>query len=284
MLTSIHSTTDNLRFPALFRRAGNFIPSGIAILSAEHFAMTVSSLHCVSFDPPMVSVAISRNSTKGRELLKVGRFHAHLLSEGEQSVAKGEGAPHGNAFMEMNCTVTEVHPAGDHDLLLARVDSASTSGGNPLVYWRRGIHTLRPCYAFLESREAFEDFIAAWEATSLPKIDWTHAAHVAVATAYALRFADQAFERMKAGIVRYNQASGTVDSSSSGYHETLTRFWSITVAKSIIGLSDPYEAACKTVAALGEDRDLQTLYYSFDVVRNSEARRTWVPPDLEGPI
>jgi len=88
---------------------------------------------------------------------------------------------------------------------------------------------------------------------------------------------------MKVGIVRYNQASGTVD-SSSGYHETLTRFWSITVAKSINGHSDPYEAACKTVAVLGEDRDLHTLYYSFDVVRNSEARRTWVPPDLEGPI
>ena len=59
MLNSIHSTSDDLRFPALFRRAATFLPTGIAILSAENVAMTVSSLHCVSFDPPMVSVAMS---------------------------------------------------------------------------------------------------------------------------------------------------------------------------------------------------------------------------------
>ena len=114
MLNSIHSTSDDLRFPALFRRAANFVPTGIAILSAENVAMTVSSLHCVSFDPPMVSVAMSRNSTKGRVLLHLGRFQARLLREGEQSVAKGEGVLSDNAVMEMHCTVTEVYPAGDH--------------------------------------------------------------------------------------------------------------------------------------------------------------------------
>jgi flavin reductase (DIM6/NTAB) family NADH-FMN oxidoreductase RutF len=284
MLNSIHSTSDDLRFPMLFRRAANFIPTGVAILSAENVAMTVGSLHCVSFDPPMVSVAMSRNSTKGRVLLNVGRFLARLLREGQQSAAKGEGVLSGSAVVEMHCTVTEVYPAGDHDLVLARVDRTSTSEGSPLVYWRRGIHTLRPRYGFLESREVFEGFVATWEATSLPKIDWTHAAHVAVATCYAHRFGDEAFERMRAGILRYNKASGTVESSSSGYHETLTRFWSIIVAKATSGFSDPYKAACRTVAELGEDRDLHTLYYSFDVVRNSEARRRWVPPDLEGPI
>ena len=112
-------------------------------------------------------------------------------------MAKGEGVLSDNAVMEMHCTVTEVYPAGDHHLVLARVDRASTSEGNPLVYWRRGTHTLRPRYGFLESREAFEDFVATWEATSLAKIDWTHAARVAVATSYRHRFGDQALERMR---------------------------------------------------------------------------------------
>jgi len=35
------------------------------------------------------------------------------------------------------------------------------------------------------------------------------------------------------------------------------------------------------VGELGPRRDLYKGYYSFDVVRSVEARRSWVPPDVK---
>ncbi len=141
----------------------------------------------------------------------------------------------------------------------------------------------QPLYDFLASRKAFEEFVAEWESGKLPKSQWSHAAHVAIGASYAVQFPGAAFRRIRDGILRYNKAVGTLESDRSGYHETLTRLWSIVLANVTNSFSDHWEAARYAVEQLGEERDLHCLYYSFDVVRNAEARRTWIPPDLEGP-
>ncbi|MBV8550595.1 MAG: flavin reductase family protein [Acidobacteriaceae bacterium] len=267
----------------LFRRAASFIPSGVAILTTADACITVSSLHFVSSDPPMVSVALARDSLKGAAIIGNGFFHIRLLSLGEESVAKDEALPVGKGMVEMDCTVAAIYRAGDHNLVLARVGQTSISHGYPLIYWRRGLHPFQPRYSFLASREAFQEFVAAWEAGTLPKSKWTHAGHVAIGASYAVRFRATAFERTRNGILRHNEAVGTSNTGHTGYHETLTRLWSIVLAKVSHAFSDPWDAACNAVEKLGEDRDLHYLYYSFDIVRNEEARRVWVPPDLEGP-
>jgi hypothetical protein len=145
--------------------------------------------------------------------------------------------------------------------------------------------TTRPLkhYDFLASREAFAEFLAGWEAGTLPKARWTHTAHIAVGACYTVRYPDSAFERIKNGILRYNAAVGTKNSEMSGYHETLTRLWANVLAKVVHGFADPWEAACVAVAKLGGARDLPQLHYSFDVIGSREARRNWIPPDREGP-
>jgi len=125
--------------------------------------------------------------------------------------------------------------------------------------------------------------VGAWETGTLPKTRWTHSGHVAIGAYYAVRYSDEAFERTKKGILRYNEAVGTENSDTSGYHETLTRLWANVLARVVAGFADPWKAACEAVDRFGEDRELHHLYYSFDVVRSRAARRTWVPPDLEGP-
>jgi flavin reductase (DIM6/NTAB) family NADH-FMN oxidoreductase RutF len=267
----------------LFRRLGNFIPAGVAILSKGEVTMTVSSLHFVSFEPPIVSLALARDSKKGRIILESGRFHARLLRDTEQDAAKGEGFPVGPGLLEMDCIVEAVYPEGDHHLVLAAIRQASASHGFPIIYWRRGFHQLQRRYEFLSSREAFHDFLSTWEGGALPRRQWTHAGHVAIGAYYAVRFPDTAFEHTRNGILRHNEAVGTVNSDCSGYHETLTRLWSLILTKVTQGFSDPWMAACHAVERLGEDRDLHCLYYSFDVVRSAEARRVWIAPDLEGP-
>jgi hypothetical protein len=183
----------------------------------------------------------------------------------------------------MDCTTEAIYPAGDHVLVLAGIRQASMSEGFPIVYWRRGFHQFQQRYDFLSSRAALEDFLTRWELGNLPRREWTHAAHIAVGAYYAVRFPNTAFERTRNGILRYNEAVGTANSDSSGYHETLTRLWSLVLTKITQGFSDPWRAACNAVEQLGEHRDLHCLYYSFDVVRKAEARRTWIPPDLKGP-
>ena len=138
-------------------------------------------------------------------------------------------------------------------------------------------------HAFLETRESFAAFMQAWESGRLPKAQWTHAAHVAMGSAYVVRHGPAAVDEMRRGIKRHNAAVGTLDTETSGYHETLTRFWTIVLSRWVAGYSDPWLAACHAVGKFGEERGLHGLYYSFDVVKDRAARAGWVPPDLEGP-
>jgi flavin reductase (DIM6/NTAB) family NADH-FMN oxidoreductase RutF len=37
-----------------------------------------------------------------------------------------------DAIASLECTIVDVHPAGDHDLYIARVDAASAAGEQPM--------------------------------------------------------------------------------------------------------------------------------------------------------
>jgi len=137
--------------------------------------------------------------------------------------------------------------------------------------------------AFLDTRESFEAFVTAWEAGKLPKAQWTHEAHVAIGATYVVRYGAAAVDELRRGIKRHNAAVGTLDTRTSGYHETLTCFWAGVVSRLVKGVADPWLAARKAVDAVGQARDLHRLYYSFDVVRDEKARASFVPADLEGP-
>lgn len=139
-------------------------------------------------------------------------------------------------------------------------------------------------YVFLADDDALKNFLRAWEAGTLPKPQWTHAAHVAVSACYAYACEpEEAFERLKRGVIHYNTSVGTVNSDTSGYHETLTRFWSGLICEHLRGGQFPsrLEAARSAVAEFGEDRARLTSYYSFDWLKDVRARREWVLPDRE---
>ena len=138
-------------------------------------------------------------------------------------------------------------------------------------------------HTWLRSPEAFADFVSRWEGGALPRAEWTHAAHVAIGACYVTRYRDGAVDALRTGIRRHNAAVGTADTETSGYHETLTRFWAEAVAREIAGVRDEFEAARRAVARFGNDRTLPARFYSFDVVQDRRARATWVPPDLAGP-
>lgn len=133
--------------------------------------------------------------------------------------------------------------------------------------------------AFLANRRAFECFLHAWESGTLARAEFTHAAHVAVAACYAVRFGEAAFDHVRLCILRHNAAAGILNTDTSGYHETLTRFWVAIASREVRGMRDPFEAARHAVEKFGEARSLPARFYSFDVLRSTEARRRWIAPD-----
>lgn len=137
--------------------------------------------------------------------------------------------------------------------------------------------------AFLDTRESFDAFVKDWEAGQLPKAAWTHEAHVAMGACYVVRYGPSAVDELRRGIKRHNAAVGTLDTATSGYHETLTCFWTGVVSRLVEGIADPWLAARHAVSKVGQARDLHRHYYSFDVVRDERARASFVPADLEGP-
>jgi len=138
---------------------------------------------------------------------------------------------------------------------------------------------------FLDCEETLTGFLKSFERGTWPKSAWNHAAHLAVAACYLIEYPDEdAASRMRRGIVHYNQCVGTVNSNHSGYHETLTLFWLAVVKarlRALAGDLPRVEAVRMLVTELAPQRDLFREYYSFDVVRSAEARKSWIAPDLK---
>lgn len=137
--------------------------------------------------------------------------------------------------------------------------------------------------ALLSSEAELEAFMTSWWNGALPRSHWSHAAHVMVAAYYAFDHdAEQTLALVKAGILRYAEVVGIVQTPDSGYHETLTRLWATVVRNFLASRawSTRWEAVNAAVTAFAGDRSLPQRYYSFDVARDRRARREWVEPDL----
>jgi hypothetical protein len=123
-----------------------------------------------------------------------------------------------------------------------------------------------------------------FEERTLPKTEWTHAAHLTVGLYYCFHYPfGTAKNLMSDGIYWLNDAHGTPNTETSGYHETLTVFWLKTIAafisenkeeKSLVVLANNLLAVCN-------DTKLPLKYYSRELLFSTEARLNYVEPDLE---
>jgi hypothetical protein len=135
----------------------------------------------------------------------------------------------------------------------------------------------------LATPEALASFLHSFETGTLPKTEWTHAAHVAAAAYYLHGSAFAVVHPfMRARISAFNEAVGCINGPASGYHKTLTHFWLLIVAEHLRQnpSSSRLAAAQQAVAAFGQARTLHTLYYSGDVVKDSATRHAWRESDL----
>jgi hypothetical protein len=119
----------------------------------------------------------------------------------------------------------------------------------------------------------------AVESCTLPKPQWTHAAHLAAGLAWVRRLGlEAAVPHARACIRRYNESTGVANTDDHGYHETITRFF--------LTLLAGHAAAGSTMSDVLADPDLSVAaplrHWQRETLFSVRARRGWVPPDKVG--
>ena len=137
---------------------------GVYILSSvnegEYCVSTITWVSQASFEPPMISVCIKRNSASYEIVKKRGEFILHLLGDNQKELASTFFKPtifeneklNGQEFsLENNlpllkdipayiqCKVVKILENGDHPLFLAEVvDAKINNDSNPLELRKTG--------------------------------------------------------------------------------------------------------------------------------------------------
>ncbi len=119
---------------------------------------------------------------------------------------------------------------------------------------------------------------------SLPKAEWTHAAHFAAALWLMRHRSDLDLPAAMPDIIRgYNTAVGGRNTETEGYHETITQA-SLTAARAFLAARPKDEPLHATVAALMASAlgkpDWILGHWSRAKLFSAEARLVWVEPDL----
>jgi hypothetical protein len=122
-----------------------------------------------------------------------------------------------------------------------------------------------------------DDIAGALLDMTLPRTRWTHEAHVLAAVSLVRRHgADEALRIFSRAIPAYNETTGTANTSTSGYHHTLTVFFVWAVDRLL-------QAGLSTTGVLWHplvDRRSPGCWWDDATLWSTEARQGWVEPTL----
>lgn len=166
-LSRPRSSSDKCFDSTLFRRALGHYATGVAVLTAvtrtgEHLGVTVNSFSSVSLNPPLISVCLGKFLCSLHAIKAARAFNVNILCRGQEALSaqfarrgaekwsgvRFEIARNGVRTVEPNLAVLEcsryrVYPAGDHHILLGRVEYFRLNGiEEPLLFYRGQYRTL----------------------------------------------------------------------------------------------------------------------------------------------
>jgi hypothetical protein len=133
-----------------------------------------------------------------------------------------------------------------------------------------------------QSADEVLELIRQFETCTLPRARWNHRAHLTVALWYAAHLdPERALDAVRRGILRLNEACGVVSTPTSGYHETITRFYMRVVRRfvEVEPHGDWAVRANRLIARYGA-KELPLRHYSKDRLMSTVARAEWIEPDL----
>jgi hypothetical protein len=127
-----------------------------------------------------------------------------------------------------------------------------------------------------------DEFLRQFEDCSFPFEQWHHRAHVRLAYLYLTRHGFEiASTKLRDGIRAYNVANNVPESPTSGYHETMTRFWLHIIQATVqqygaLPTSDEFFDFHPQLSQKKNHR----LFYSPALFTSPVAKSQFVEPDL----
>ena len=135
-------------------------------------------------------------------------------------------------------------------------------------------------YPIADAEQLMQDFLQC----TLDKYDWTHEAHLVVGLYMVTHYPQDALTHMREAIKRFNLATGTANTETSGYHETLTVFWLEHIRANCTANDGSLTWDQETLNHLLVNRALTNRniwleHYTEEAIRSVEARLHYVAPE-----
>jgi glycosyltransferase involved in cell wall biosynthesis len=129
-----------------------------------------------------------------------------------------------------------------------------------------------------------DDLASRFIVCALPKAEWTHEAHLKVGAWHVDRYGPaEALSRLRTGIRRLNDSHGTVNSATSGYHETVTGAY-VQLLAAFLERCPPgmllEDRVTRLVSSPLADKNVLFSFYSREALMSARARAEWTEPDV----
>jgi hypothetical protein len=132
------------------------------------------------------------------------------------------------------------------------------------------------------SEKEILDIVRGFETGTLPRNEFSHSSHLIVAMHYVRQMpVEGAINKMREGLMNHLRHVGVDFTKEMPYHETLTVFWTRTVANFVASKNGAsvLEIANKMVETF--DKNYPNKFYSREHLFSDEARKTFIKGDLE---
>lgn len=152
--------------PAEMRRVLGSFATGVVVVTGDvdggPVGFACQSFASVSLDPPLVLFCPAHTSTSWPRIATTGRFAANVLAADQRDVCARFATSGVDKFAGLDwtptawgpalagtlasvlCTVEQVHPAGDHDIVVGRVQQLVTHREDGPLLFFRGDYDLSP--------------------------------------------------------------------------------------------------------------------------------------------
>lgn len=147
--------------PIEMRHAMGTFASGVTVVSGvddgDPVGFACQSFASVSLDPPLVLFCADHRGRAWPRIQRKGTFSVSVLGEDQDDLCGRFGSSRGQKFeglewrespwgtpvlpdalLRVHCSVEEVHPAGDHDVVIGRVLALETpdTEARPMIFFR----------------------------------------------------------------------------------------------------------------------------------------------------
>ena len=148
-----------------FKKVMSRFPTGVTVVTAIQDGLpvgfTCQSFVSLSLEPPLISLALAKNSTSWPLVRAAGAFCVNVLEESQQEVGLQFARSGSEKFAGVDwspgvlnapriagsvawieCTLEAVQAVGDHEIAIGRVVSLANGEGRPILFHESRFTTL----------------------------------------------------------------------------------------------------------------------------------------------